>query len=236
MPNNDFFSTQSPENHEEKTICCFVIDVSGSMSGERIRELNNGLQQFHQEIQNDPVAADRLEVAIVEFSSTVDTIQTPDLVENFSMPTLTTKGSTRMVDGVNEAIDLVRDRKDWYKTTGQPYNRPWLVLISDGGPDRGQDVNGLATRIENETKNKEFVLLPIGVRGADMNVLNQISGFVQNPETKNWAKMPAMMLDSTKFSEFFKWLSASMAITVNAKPGERVDLADPADWMKGITP
>jgi len=42
-----------------------VIDTSGSMSGDPINELNKGLQEFHQEIQNDDTTAQRLEVAIV---------------------------------------------------------------------------------------------------------------------------------------------------------------------------
>ena len=232
MAFNDF-SAESPENYEQKSICCFVVDVSGSMSGSPIDELNKGLQEFHAEIAKDSMTANRLEIAVVEFSSSVDIIVQPALVDSFSMPNLTVKGSTKMVDGVREAIGLVEDRKDWYKQTGQPYLRPWIILITDGAPDSDQDVSGLASEIENGTKNKKYVFLPIGVQGADMDVLNQIAGYYQD-SNDNWEKMQAMILQGLKFSEFFKWVSASMSIVAGSKDGDKVNLPDPSDWMGGF--
>ena len=233
MAFNDF-QAESPENYEQKSICCFVVDVSYSMNGAPINELNNGLQEFHQEISNESLTANRLEVAVVEFSSHVDTVVPPSLVENFSMPTLSVKGSTKMVDGVREAISLVNARKDWYKQTGQPYLRPWIILITDGAPDSGQDVNGLASEIEMATKNKKFVFLPIGVQGADMNTLNLIAGYTQD-SSKNWQKMQAMKLHGLQFADFFKWVSASMSIVAGSKDGDKVNLPDPSDWMDGFS-
>ncbi len=64
------------------------------------------------------------------------------------MPVLTTKDSTALVDGVREAIRLTNNRKNWYKQTGQPYLRPWIILITDGEPDSDQDINALANEIE----------------------------------------------------------------------------------------
>lgn len=232
MAYNDF-SAESPENYEQKSICCFVVDVSGSMGGTPINELNRGLQEFHDEITKDSMTANRLEIAVVEFSSSVDTVVPPSLVENFSMPNLTTKGSTKLVDGVREAIELVQQRKDWYKQTGQPYLRPWIILITDGEPDGDQDVNGLAREIENDTKNKSYVFLPIGVQGADMNVLNKIAGYTQD-SNKNWMQMKAMKLQGLKFADFFKWVSASMSIVAGSKDGDKVNLPDPSDWMDGF--
>jgi len=139
-----------------------------------------------------------------------------------------------MVDGVREAIGLVESRKDWYKQTGQPYLRPWIILITDGAPDGDQDVGGLASEIENGTKNKKYVFLPIGVQGADMNVLNQIAGYNQD-SNKNWKQMQAMKLQGLKFADFFKWVSASMSIVAGSKDGDKVNLPDPSDWMDGFT-
>jgi len=232
MAFNDF-SAESPDNYEQKSICCFVVDVSGSMSGAPIHELNRGLQEFYYEISNESMTSNRLEIAVVEFSSTVDTIVTPSLVENFSMPTLETKGSTKMVDGVREAISLVESRKDWYKQTGQPYLRPWIILITDGAPDNDQDIRGLVSEIELGTQGKKYVFLPIGVQGADMNVLNQIAGYTQD-SSKNWNKMNAMRLQGLKFADFFKWVSASMSIVAGSKDGDKVNLPDPSDWMDGF--
>ena len=233
MASNDF-TAESPENFEQKSICCFVVDVSGSMSGSPINQLNKGLQEFYTEIQNDSTTSNRLEIAIVEFSSIIDTIVQPSLIENFQMPTLTTKGSTKLVDGVREAISLVEARKDWYKSTQQPYLRPWIILITDGEPDYDQDNDALALEIESATKDKKFVFLSLGVENANMTFLEKIAGYKQDDDN-NWVKIPPMKLQGLKFSEFFKWVSASMSIVAGSMDGDKINLPDPSDWMDGFS-
>ena len=49
MTDNEF-SVESPENYEPKSICCLVLDLSWSMHGKPIEELNHGLQEFHADI------------------------------------------------------------------------------------------------------------------------------------------------------------------------------------------
>lgn len=232
MANNDF-SAESPQNYEQKSICCFVVDVSGSMIGDPINALNRGLIDFHTDINNNATTVNRLEVAIVEFSDTVEIIQTPALVSEFSMPVLNVKGTTALVDGVREAIKLVDSRKNWYKETGQPYLRPWIILITDGAPDENQDVRGLANQIENDTKNKKYVFLSVGVQRADMQMLQSISGYSQDAD-KNWVKMFPMELQGLKFDQFFKWVSASMSVVAGSKEGDKVNLPSPKDWTKGF--
>ena len=51
MAKNDF-SSEVAENYEQKCLCVLVLDVSGSMGGSPIQELNNGLQDFYNEISN----------------------------------------------------------------------------------------------------------------------------------------------------------------------------------------
>ena len=224
MAKNDF-SAVSPDNYEQKCLCVLVLDVSGSMEGAPIKELNKGLQDFYKEIEDNPTTSQRLEVSLITFSHVVTTVQEPELVANFSMPTLAANGSTAMVDAVKEAIDKVAARKAWYKSTGQSYNRPWIILMTDGEPDSGQDVDGLANTIKADTAAKKYAFLPIGVEDANMDILNQIAS----------AQMPAMSLKGTKFGAFFNWLSASMGTIVTAEEGETVKLADPDEWMKVFT-
>jgi uncharacterized protein YegL len=219
------FKTESPENYQQKCCCALVLDVSSSMSGEPINELNLALQEFYVEIQSDSTTADRLEIAIIEFSDTIHTLVDPSLAENFKMPELTTKGTTKLVDGVREGIKVVRSRKDWYKQTGQPYYRPWIILITDGAPDSGQDVNGLAVEIKESVSKKDFFFFAVGVTGADMKMLTSISD----------PSMPPAKLQGLKFKEFFDWLSASMTTVTNSKDGDKVNLPNPANWMTGFT-
>lgn len=217
---NDF-SAESAENYEQKCLCVLVIDTSGSMSGKPMDELNNGLRDFYDEIYNDETTSQRLEIAIITFDSVTKMVQEPALIENVDFPELSAGGSTVMVQAVREAIQLVEDRKNWYKSTGQKYYRPWIILMTDGEPDYDQDVDSLASEIHSDTIQKRYVFLPIGVKGANMKVLSKIQGTI-----------PPMMLQGTKFSAFFKWLSASMGTVVNSEAGFKVDLSVGADsWM-----
>ena len=91
MAKNDF-SAEAAENYEQKCLCVLVLDVSGSMRGTPIEELNKGLKDFYEEISSDVTTSQRLEISIITFSNTVITLQEPALVENITMPTLTASG------------------------------------------------------------------------------------------------------------------------------------------------
>ena len=224
MAKNDF-SAESAENFEQKCLCVLVLDVSGSMRGEPIAELNKGLQDFYNEIKEDETMSQRLEVSIMTFNDQVSTLQEPALVDNLTMPTLKADGTTALVDAVNEAINKVEARKKWYKETGQPYYRPWIILMTDGEPDTGQDVHGLGQRIKNDTKEKHYVFLPIGIQDANMEILEILQG-----------GMKPIKMQGLKFKQFFQWLSTSMGTIVNHAEGEKVDLSPDTDnnWMESF--
>jgi uncharacterized protein YegL len=222
------------ENFEEKTLCVIVLDDSYSMSGKPVEQLNKALAEFKDDIENDMKLSMGLEIAIVKFGSDAETIQQPTLVNGIkNMPILSgDSGLTSLKAGVRKAISIVEDRKSHYKQTKQPYKRPWIVLLTDGAPTDG-NIDELADEIEQLTKNGSFMFLPIGVDGADMQVLNQIAGYVKKGNGK-WDKTSALSMESAKFSEFFEWLSASMSIYHNSKDGEAISMPDPSGWMKGF--
>lgn len=217
-----YFHGETPDNYEQKCLCTLVLDTSGSMGGEPIRELNRGLQEFYAAIEEDLIAANRLEVSVITFGSQIKALQEPSLIDNFDMPTLGVGGTTRLVDGVREAMRRTEERKQWYKETGQPYYRPIIVLITDGEPDRDQDVNGLSREIAEGLDTKKFTFWALGVKGYNEQVLKQIC-----PSTA-----PPMPLNGYKFAEFFKWLSNSIGIITKSKEGESIELPPVSDWAQ----
>ncbi len=241
MAKNDF-SAETAENYEQKCLCVLVLDVSYSMqeivddsniqyTGEtvfkdgkkynvvtggitKIDLVNEGLKSFYKEICEDVATSQRLELSIITFNDYVKVVQEPALIDNVVIPQLCGEGETAMVDAVYEAIDMVESRKAWYKETNQPYYRPWIILMTDGEPNRDQDVESLAKRIKSEVLAKKYAFLPIGVDGANMEVLQRISG-----------EMGALKLRGTRFAQFFKWLSASMGTITKAEEGSSVNLS-----------
>jgi uncharacterized protein YegL len=53
------FNVETPDNYEQKCLCVLVLDVSGSMEGEPIRQLNQGMQSFYQDIIGNSTTANR---------------------------------------------------------------------------------------------------------------------------------------------------------------------------------
>ena len=232
MAKNDFMA-ESAENYEQKCLCVLVLDVSGSMRGEPIKELNQGLIDFYNEVKDDETSSQRLEVCIMTFNDTVKTVQEPALVDNFTMPTLSACGTTAMCDAVKEAIDVVDARKKWYKKTEQKYYRPWIILMTDGEPDEGQDVYGLAAQIKADIEAKSYVFMSVGIEGANMQTLRTIQGENTSiPGLKNF-ECPAK-LKGLKFKQFFQWLSASMGTVINhgddEKENTNVREGEDIDW------
>lgn len=221
--------SKKEENFEQKCLCVLVLDTSYSMeipeSPKPIDELNEGLKRFQKELLNDKVTRDRLEVAIVTFDSNVKTVQKPSLLTDFEMPTLTCDGTTCMVDGISEAIDIVEDRKQYYKSHGIPYYRPWIVMMTDGYPDDDQDVDGMSSRIKEAHQHKEFVFMGVGV-GDDISE-DALRKLAQSD-------FPPMKMQAVKFCEFFTWLSNSMSGVSNSAPGSEVTIPKPEEWIDAM--
>ena len=207
------FDTSNPE---ARCPCILLVDVSGSMSGAPIDQLNQGLQIFQQALQQDSLASVRVEVAVVSFGSGVAIEQDFILAHQFQAPRLSTSGSTPMGEAINLALDMIRRRKETYKQNGVSYYRPWIFMITDGGPT--DEWRSAAQRIQEEEERKGVSFFAVGVQGADVNTLAQIS-----------TRQP-IMLKGLNFKDMFVWLSASLASVSQSQPGEQVPLASPAGW------
>jgi uncharacterized protein YegL len=84
------------ENPEPRCPCVLLLDTSGSMQGAPIQALNQGLRSFQEDLQNDTLAAKRVEVAVVTFNTEVSVAQDFVTVDRFQPPTLTAQGLTYM--------------------------------------------------------------------------------------------------------------------------------------------
>jgi uncharacterized protein YegL len=125
---NDFAS-----NPEPRCPCVLLLDVSGSMTGRPLDALNAGLTLFKDELAADSLAMKRVEIGIVTFGPVK--VEMPFTTASaFFPPTLQAQGDTPMGAAILEALNMVRDRKQDYRSNGISYYRPWVFLITDGGP------------------------------------------------------------------------------------------------------
>jgi uncharacterized protein YegL len=210
-----FGNVEFADNPENRCACILLLDTSASMSGERIRQLNEGLRLFEQELKSDDLAAKRVEVAIVTFGP-VSVITEFTSAMHFVAPVLTANGNTPMGAAIERGLDLLRERKDQYVAAGIPYYKPWAFLITDGSPT--DSWANAAQRVKAESEKKSLSFFGVAVEGADLATLEKIS-----------SRAP-IKLQGLSFKELFSWLSNSLSSVSKSKPGDEVALTVPKGW------
>lgn len=208
-------SVEFAVNAEPRCACVLILDTSGSMAGPRISALNDGLKSFRDELAADPLASQRVEVAIVEFNTRPRIVQEFVTSDDFFPPTLNAGGTTDLVGGVNQALDLLQQRKRQYAANGVAYYRPWAFLITDGEISNPEQV---AQRISAEEEKRGVTFFAVGVESANEEALRSIS------------VRPHKMLSGLKFKELFLWLSASLKAVSRTRPGDMVALNNTGSW------
>ena len=91
-----FATSDFASNPEPRCPCILLLDVSGSMNGRPINELNAGLVTFRDELLADPLALKRVELGIVTFGP-VHVEQPFTSAANFFPPILFAQGDTPMI-------------------------------------------------------------------------------------------------------------------------------------------
>lgn len=207
---------EQPRNKDQKCPVVIVLDTSGSMNGTPIDELNKALLTLKEDILCDPTLTQRLEVGIVCFDDDARVERGIDLITlDTEMPTLQIGGATNVVSGMNKAIELVEERKAFYKSNNEQYYRPFIVLFTDGIPTNSpEEIEELDQTIQQMSDNKKFVFIPFGVEGADMQFLAKLAAQTADERLSNKAKA-WQMKDVTKFADIFAFVSSSISQAIN---------------------
>jgi len=205
---------------------CLCLDTSGSMHGDSINELNEGVKLFFEAIKEDDASRYSAEICVVTFDTSVRCVQEFSSVDRVvNIPMLKADGMTYMGEGVREAIKRLEDRKKEYQSAGVDYYQPWLILMTDGDPNGDKDAleESISQTVELLNR-KKLTIFPIAIgKNTNMDVLKRFSPNRQ-----------PLRLQGLKFSSFFSWLSKSVSRTSASVPGEKVplDLNGIKDWAE----
>ena len=206
------------DNPEPRCPCVLLLDNSGSMDGAPIAQLNAGLRQFQSELANDPLAAKRVEIAIITFGPVVvqQDFVTADM---FQAPQLHSAAGTPLGEAIFESLDLIDLRKKQYQANGIAYYRPWVFLITDGAPT--DEWRAAARAVQEAENRKALAFFSVGVDQANFDVLREVS-----PRTP-------LRLRGLAFREMFQWLSNSLSSVSKSRVGEALELPPPDTGPRG---
>jgi len=181
-----------------------VLDTSGSMTGEPIEAVKNGLTTLLTALRSDPHALETAFLSIITFDSDAKQIVPLTDLASFQEPNLTAQGTTSL----GEALSLVSaciDREVKKSTPEQKGDwKPLVFFMTDGQPTDDWQ-RGL-----NDFKSKKvgMVVACAAGGGADSSFLKQITDNVVMLDTA----------DKTTIAAYFKWVSSS--ITTSSKKVE----------------
>lgn len=154
----------------------FLIDTSGSMSGNKIGAVNdaivNVLPMLEDISSSNPDA--EIKVAALEFSNGTKWLYNePKSVEDFKWIDVQAGGLTSLGEACLE-LNSKLSRSGYMKSASGSY-APAIILLSDGGPTDNFD-GGLQTiQGNNWFKNSIRIAIAIG-EDADLNVLARFTG------------------------------------------------------------
>lgn len=174
-----------------------LLDTSGSMYGEPIEAVKNGVQVLVSTLRSDPYALETAYLSIITFNSTAQQLTPLTELANFQQPEIEASGCTSL----GAALSLLAQKVDQEVTKTTPEVKgdwkPLVFIMTDGVPT--DDITqGLAA-----FKNCKFgmVVACAAGKGADQNVLKKITESVVSLDTA----------DSATIKSFFKWVSASIS-------------------------
>jgi uncharacterized protein YegL len=185
-----------------------LLDTSGSMMGEPIEAVKNGMQILVSALRQDPYALETAHLSVITFDTSVRQVVPLSELTSFNMPDIQASGGTNL----GAALKLLGQRADAEvkKTTAEVKGdwKPMVFLMTDGGPTDDWQA-GLA-----EFRKQKFgiVVACAAGPGADTSCLKQITENVVTLDTADTASLRA----------FFKWVSASIStgsqkVDANAK-------------------
>lgn len=176
----------------------FLIDVSESMVGEPIAQVQDGFATIIKTLRKDPYALETVYVSIIAFAGKAQKITPMVELFNFYPPKLPVGGGTSLGNGLEFLMDdidtsvqktTLEEKGDW---------KPLIFLFTDGNPT---DVVDKAFERWNKKYRHYTNLIAISLGdNTDNKLLGKITDNV----------LQLNQTDPASFQEFFKWVTASV--------------------------
>lgn len=179
----------------------FLIDVSESMTGAPIQEVEKGMRSIINELRHDPYALETVFISILVFAGQTEVLEPLTELYAFRAPDFPIGSGTALGKGLDllmrqidrEVQKSTKDLKgDW---------KPIVFLFTDGAAtdDPDKSIEKWVRRYKDKCN---LIVVTFG-NCADITLLERLGGQV----------LTLTDLGGDSFKEFFKWVSASIQVS-----------------------
>ncbi len=176
-----------------------VLDCSGSMAGEPIEALRQGMKALLSDLKGDPQALETAFLSVITFDSGARQVVPLTELMLFQEPNLDAAGSTSLGEAL-KLLEQAIDKEVKKSTAAQKGDwRPLVFLMTDGQPTDSWQ----AAADSIKSKKLGNIIACAAGPGADANPLKHI--------TETVVKLDNLQPDTLK--QFFKWVSDSIKTT-----------------------
>lgn len=195
-----------------------VLDTSGSMKGEPIESVKVGLQTMVNSLRQDPFALESVYLSIITFDRDVKDILPLTELENVQLPEIITPDSGPTHLGA--ALEMLCQKADAEVMKGSEAQKgdwmPLVFIMTDGSPSDLQKYREMIIEVKKRSFGN-IVACAAGPKAKD-EMLLELTPHVVHLDTT----------DSSTFSQFFKWVSASVSSgSMSVGAGGEVPLPPP---------
>lgn len=175
-----------------------LLDTSGSMVGEPIESVKNGVQVLLSSLRQDPHALETAYISVITFNSSAQQLIPLTEIATFQVPNFNASGTTALGEALSLTARCIERevKKSTHEVKGDW--KPLVFIMTDGEPtddfERGlRDFNLVSKGI--------VVACAVG-DGARKDLLTQITTSVVSLSTA----------DHGSISAYFKWVSSSISV------------------------
>ena len=195
-----------------------LLDCSGSMMGEPIEAVRQGVKALISELRGDPQALETAYLSVITFDSQARQVVPLTELMTFKEPEIRAGGATALGGALNVLMDCVNTEVRKSTETQKGDWRPLVFILTDGSPTDIETFRDAAQRVKN-MKAANIIACAAG-SNANTSYLKEITESVLMMNT----------LSAGDLAQFFAWVSGSIRTssrTMDAKPGAPIELPPP---------
>lgn len=176
-----------------------LLDCSGSMTGEPIEAVRQGIKALLSDLRGDPQALETAYLSVITFSSGAQQVCPLTELISFQEPTLTASGSTALGEALQLLQQSIEREVRKSSSTQKGDWKPLVFLMTDGQPTDSWETAA------DQVKQKRIgnIIACAAGPGADTSILKRITEIVVELKT----------LQPDQLKAFFKWVSSSIKST-----------------------